>query len=562
MSFSQAILSWQEVIVGNRLHWVVLIGCLILSLGLGVWASEPTISYEERTQDGVRDLIVTTPLSNVVLSENGGVVRSVLLTFTPYGTDLAEIVYGTNPDPDTYLRSYKVGPEFAIPAEFPFTLMRFEQDGQDPVAVDGQYTMSDPVIDDDGVLTVEFTGAFSGYAVRKTYTFDPAALYTIGFDIELEPVAAETDELHLLFSKIIPSTVEREPVYLFNGSPSGVIYQGFSAFGGIGYRDGDVVSFLIPESHATLTPFAKPIAYVDPSSRDADKCWGYCGRYGVVLDGSDDAVTYRFTLYAGRRRFVTLEAAGIEALDETGFFARLMVYVIRFLNWLYRYTGNYGWAIIIFTIVMRVILFPLMRKQYHSMARIQQIQPRLKRIQEKYKDNKEEMQKRILEVYRKEKVNPMSGCFPMAVQLPIIVIIWRALLYASELIHLSPGFLWIPDLSLHDPYFILVILTTLVMIAQQHFMSPMTAEAAGPQKYMGYFFPLLMAFLLWRFPAGLWLYYLLTTALQVGQQAFVNWEMARATAGQATVPVDDDFVDIDSSTDVETSAKSDDEDTT
>ena len=143
----------------------------------------------------------------------------------------------------------------------------------------------------------------------------------------------------------------------------------------------------------------------------------------------------------------------------------------------------------------------------------------------------------------------------MLIQLPIIIVIWRALLYASEQIHLSPGFLWVPDLSMPDPYFILVIVTTLIMMLQQYFMSPMTSDAAGPQKYMGYFMPLMMGVLLWRFPSGLWLYYLLTTAAQVGQQAFVNWEMARASAGQVALP-DDDFIDVD-----EPTTESDDGDT-
>jgi len=114
-------------------------------------------------------------------------------------------------------------------------------------------------------------------------------------------------------------------------------------------------------------------------------------------------------------------------------------------------------------------------------------------------------------------------------------------LYSAELIHLSPGFLWIPDLSLHDPYFILVVLTTAIMVLQQYLMSPMTASGGADQpataKYMGYLFPLMMAFLLWRFPAGLWLYYLLTTAAQVGQQAFVNWEMRRADGPSGTIDV-------------------------
>jgi YidC/Oxa1 family membrane protein insertase len=296
--------------------------------------------------------------------------------------------------------------------------------------------------------------------------------------------------------------------------------------------DDEVVFFLSPDEATTASPFAE---LTDAGTR----------RIGVQLESFGGTSSYRFILYGGRRRYVAMEAAGLEKLDEIGIVGRLMVYVIRLLNWLYRYTGNYAWAIIIFTLIMRILLFPLMRKQYHSMARIQQIQPRLKRVQARYKDNKEEMQKKTLEIYRKEKVNPMSGCFPMVIQLPIIIVIWRALLYASEQIHLSPGFLWLPDLSLHDPYFILVILTTLVMLLQQYFMTPMTTtDAAGPQKYMGYFFPLMMGFLLWKFPSGLWLYYLLTTAAQVGQQAFVNWEMARANTGQAALS-DEEYDDLD-----------------
>jgi len=132
----------------------------------------------------------------------------------------------------------------------------------------------------------------------------------------------------------------------------------------------------------------------------------------------------------------------------------------------------------------------------------------------------------------------MGGCLPMFIQLPILILLWKAILYSGEQIHLSPGFLWLSDLSLRDPYFILVILTTLVMILQQKLMTPMTAgEGGGSQKYMGYIFPVFMAVFLYNFPAGLWLYYLLTTLLQVGQQYFVNWEMAQAEGGAGAVSV-------------------------
>ena len=224
-----------------------------------------------------------------------------------------------------------------------------------------------------------------------------------------------------------------------------------------------------------------------------------------------------------------------------------MIPVIQFLNMLYRATGNYGWAIILFTLLTRIVLFPLMRKQYHSMAKMQKVQPKMKRVQERFKDDKKLQQQKVMELYRKEGVNPMSGCLPLLVQLPILILIWRAILYSAELIHVSPGFLWIPDLSMHDPFFILVILTTGIMLVQQWLMTPRLGEAAGSQKYFGYVFPLIMAVLLWRFPAGLWLYYLLTTGAQVVQQAIVNRETANADVGRLG-SVEEDEADSDDET--------------
>ena len=144
----------------------------------------------------------------------------------------------------------------------------------------------------------------------------------------------------------------------------------------------------------------------------------------------------------------------------------------------------------------------------------------------------------------------------MFVQLPILVLLWKAILYSATQIHFSPGFLWVSDLSLRDPYFILVILTTAVMILQQKMMTPMTTgDTKGSQKYMGYMMPIFMAVFLYNFPAGLWFYYFLTTVLQVGQQYFVNWEMAKAEAesgGAITEIVEDDYPDETEATEVET----------
>lgn len=516
--------------MAKRTAWIGILSLLLLFVSLSAVVAQPEISYVPTVRDGFDELLVTTPLGNYVFSEDGGTLRSVLLTFTPYGSKVAELVPGTTTNADTLARAYLAN------AEFPFTIRYGDNSFQ--------YTLADPNYTDTGALLIEMRGEGEGITVLKRFKIEPDAMYTLTVEVEISSPQALSDPVDLVLANYTPTEKGRQLTYLYDDSPGSaqLAVGSYFVFRGLGLMDDEILFFLNPDEGMNVTPFAE---LTTAGTR----------RIGVQLDASAGTSSYRFSLYGGRRRYVAMEAAGLEDLDEIGIFGRLMVYVIRLLNWLYRYTGNYGWAIIIFTLIMRILLFPLMRKQYHSMARIQQIQPRLKRVQERYKDNKEEMQKKTLEIYKKEKVNPMSGCFPMAIQLPIIIVIWRALLYASEQIHLSPGFLWLPDLSLHDPYFILVVLTTLVMLLQQYFMTPMTSEAAGPQKYMGYFFPLMMGFLLWRFPSGLWLYYLLTTAAQVGQQAFVNWEMARASAGQAPQP-DDEYGDAD-----ETTTESEDGDT-
>ena len=187
-----------------------------------------------------------------------------------------------------------------------------------------------------------------------------------------------------------------------------------------------------------------------------------------------------------------------------------------------------------------------MRKQYHSMAKMQKLTPKMQQLRQRFKDDRQLQQQKLMELYKKEGVNPMGGCLPMVIQLPILVLLWKAILYSAEQIHLSPGFLWLSDLSLRDPYFILVILTTAVMMLQSKLMTPMTAgEGSGSQKYMGYIFPVFMAVFLYNFPAGLWLYYFLTTILQVGQQYFVNWELARAEEGAPTVSASADALEED-----------------
>jgi len=503
--------------VRNRhFAWALAVVVLIGATLSGV-AAEPEIRYVIVDRDGVSEIEVTTPLASYIFSERGGVLKSLFLSFAPYGSTVAELVPGTKTDPKTLARQY------VADAEFPFLLDR-DRDGV-------RYRLLPPAQPDPDTVVIEFVGTFDDATITKRYRLRADAFYTMDVDLVVDNASGEPIEIGMALGNHIPKSGEPGLVYLFDDKPgTDLLARGsYISFDGLGLMDKSVVFFLSPVDGTGVSPLVERT----PAGSQ---------RFGASVRAGEGASTYRFSLYGGRRRYLPMEDAGLAELDQPGYGARSMIPVIQFLNMLYRVTGNYGWAIILFTLLTRVILFPLMRKQYHSMAKMQRIQPKLKQIQQRFKDDRQLMQQKLLELYRKEGVNPMGGCLPMLIQLPIIFLIWRAILYASEQIHLSPGFLWIPDLSLHDPYFILVILTTAAMIVQQWLMTPPTAgESSGSQKLIGYIFPVFMAILLWKFPAGLWLYYLLTTVAQVGQQAFVNWEMARADAGRlAPVAAADD----------------------
>lgn len=497
----------------RRIVWGL--SCLLLVLAAGAASgAQRAITFETFDREGYREIEVTTPLARIILSEQGGVMKSVFLSFAPYGSTVAELVPGTKTNMKTFGRQYTAD------AIFPFAV---SVNGQ----AEGLYKLAEPTVDSEGVFRAVFTGTVGGLAVEKRYTISPAALYTIDFSLAVKNPTTSAAHVAMTVGNYVQKPKGLEITYMFDNQSGTQLLarESYKTFDGVGLLDKNVVFFVSPREGATMTPTFERLASGSQ-------------HFGLSFTAAPQSETASKSLvYAGRRRFLLMEQAGLKALDQPGVGARMMIPVIQFLELLYRVTGNYGWAIILFTILTRVLLYPLMHKQMHSMARMQRMQPKMRRIQERFKDDKALMQQRMMELYKKEGVNPMSGCLPMLIQLPIIFIIWRAILYAGESIHLSPGFLWMPDLSLYDPYFVLVIVTTLVMMWQQWKLTPQMGTEGGPgMKLFGYVFPVLMAVLLWQFPAGLWLYYLLTTAAQAGQQAIVNAQLARTDRLAAATP--------------------------
>ncbi|MGM0369440.1 MAG: YidC/Oxa1 family membrane protein insertase [Bacillota bacterium] len=188
----------------------------------------------------------------------------------------------------------------------------------------------------------------------------------------------------------------------------------------------------------------------------------------------------------------------------------------KLLNTIYDFTNSYGLAIILLTLVIRIILFPLISKQTKSMKKMQKIQPMVEELKEKYEDDQEKQQEEMMNLYKKYKVNPAAGCLPLLVQMPILISLFRALKGWNAL--QAESFLLIPDLS--QPYIPLVILTGLTMFAQSHLQQKYSGGGSQGSK-MAYFMPLLIVVIGFSFPAGVLLYWLTSNLAMTTQQYII-----------------------------------------
>ncbi len=190
---------------------------------------------------------------------------------------------------------------------------------------------------------------------------------------------------------------------------------------------------------------------------------------------------------------------------------------------------NYGLAIILMTIAIKLAMFPLTQKQMKSMRAMQEIQPKTKYIQEKYKDDPQLMQQKIMEMYKENGVSPFGGCLPLLIQMPIFIAFYQSLFNFKFVNEAHAGFLWIPNIGQPDPYFILAILAAVTTFIQQKISM---VESNDPtQKTMLYFMPVFMAWIAYKMPAGLPLYWVVFNILGILQQLYVNQQKTPVMAG-------------------------------
>ncbi len=245
----------------------------------------------------------------------------------------------------------------------------------------------------------------------------------------------------------------------------------------------------------------------------------------TVAPGASASESMR--LFIGPKLQGTLEhtAPGLQLTIDYGIFTILAQPLHWILVQLHRITYNWGLAIILLVLLIKAAFFKLSDRQYRSMAKMRKLAPRIRALQERYADDKMKLQQAMMELYQKEKANPLSGCWPMLVQIPVFFALYWVLIESVEL-RQAPFFGWIHNLSAPDPYFVLPVLNAGVMLLQQ-FLTPAAGMDPTQAKIMK-FMPVVMAVFFAFFPAGLVLYYLVNSLTGVIQQWLVMRQVERA----------------------------------
>ncbi|AXR04891.1 membrane protein insertase YidC [Salinimonas sediminis] len=245
-----------------------------------------------------------------------------------------------------------------------------------------------------------------------------------------------------------------------------------------------------------------------------------------VTVNAGDSTTISADLYVGPKDQETLAnlARGLDLTVDYGILWWISQSLFSLLKFLHSVVGNWGVAIILITVLVKGVMYPLTKKQYESMARLRNLAPKMQQLKERFGDDRQKMSQAMMELYKKEKVNPMGGCLPLILQMPIFLALYWVLLESVELRHADFA-LWITDLSVKDPFFVLPVLTGASMWLLQK-LQPTTVTDPMQQKIMQFMPVAMSVFFLW-FPAGLVLYWLVSNIITLIQAKLIYASMEK-----------------------------------
>ncbi len=446
-----------------------------------------------------REVVVDNDLYTATFSSIGGTIKSILLKH-----------YSDESGKPIVLKRDEVLPPYSLGVDNGF------QFAHAPFLIRGSSVKLTPEVN---TASIAFDFSDKGISIRRIYTFHYGD-YAIDLKDEVNGLPSYWITLGKdfgIYNKESSRTVHYGPVILkdadrleFSASKlkePKVVKEGVKW---IAQEDKYFFSSLVPK---------EPVDEVRVWNQNAD----------ALVAAEFKGGTNNYMLYAGPKENNRLQQyhVGLEYVIDFGFFSIIARPLFWVLKLFYKIFNNYGVAIVILTTIVRIPFIPLVSKGQQSMKKLQDIQPRMAEIKEKYKNDPQRMQREVMELYKKHKVNPMGGCLPMLLQIPVFFALYKVLLISIEL-RGAPFIFWIHDLSLKDPSYVLPVVMGITMVIQQR-MTPSSMEPA--QQKMMMIMPVVFTFMFLSFPSGLVLYWLVNNLLSIGQQFYTNRKAATQKIG-------------------------------
>lgn len=404
------------------------------------------------------------------------------------------------------------------------------------VLTPGEYTLKEG----ENSLALSLTANAGGVELTKTYTFTRGS-YVIRLDQTARNTGSAPVQLHPYYQFLRHGGAPEGESAMMSSFTGPAVYTAANKFEKIAFADIDKGKQDFTRSsqdgwigmvqhHFVAAWLPKEPGQHYPREFFADKSGTGEYRAGtlpagfVLAPGATRTISMR--LYAGPQLQEQLEALepGLAYAVDYGWLTLIAYPLFVVLEWLHKWVANWGVAIILLTVLIKLAFYPLSAASYKSMAKMKKLAPRLQHIKERHGDDRQKLHEAMMKVYQEEKINPLGGCLPMLVQIPVFIALYWVLMGAVEL-RQAPFALWITDLSQKDPYYILPVVMAVTMFIQQR-MSPPPPDPIQAKVMMA--MPIVFSIFFFFFPSGLVLYWLVNNVLSILQQWRINVVMRRA----------------------------------
>ena len=384
-------------------------------------------------------------------------------------------------------------------------------------------------------LVVSLTGEYNGLQIEKRYTFQ-AGKYDVRVEYLVKNISNGSKVIqpyHYLAQTIDAGKAGNMMMPVYRGGAYSTQEERYTKFsvdemkeeglakstlgGWVGMLEHYFVSAWVPAQNEQNQLFTKVangnLAVIGSQGQQVSIAAGETKSVGAVF-------------YAGPKDQEALGkiAAGLDLTVDYGVLWWISQPLFWALEWIHGFIGNWGLAIIGITLLVKGLMFPLTKAQYESMAKMRNLKPKLDEIQARYKDDRQKLSQAMMELYRKEKVNPMGGCLPLLIQMPIFLALYWVFVESVEL-RQAPFMLWIHDLSAQDPFYVLPVLYMLSMYAMQK-LTPVTVTDPMQQKIMLWMPVVFGVFFMW-FPSGLVLYWVVSNLISLAQMLYIYKQMEK-----------------------------------